>query len=348
VAIRLSRRIKLGVVAPAALSTALLLIPAVAFATPQTPKTPTVGTVQQQLSRLALQNTLLIEQFDQAQVDVQARQAAADAALKIAQIAQAAVDKAILLLGATATAQYENGSFSTAGALLSSDSGQSYLDQLQTLQAMSTHTAQVIAQVSQDKALADAASRRASDLLKQATAKRNAVLRQRAIVQRQVDAYTNLLATMSVTQQIAYQQLVTPSVSNAQADALIASLKATPATTRAIKAVKFALAQVGKPYVYATAGPDTYDCSGLTMASWAVAGVSLPHSSEEQYTMGTPVSVSQLQPGDLLFFYGPPPGHVTIYVGGGLMVSAPQPGENVLIARLSEYNGSYVGARRVG
>jgi cell wall-associated NlpC family hydrolase len=346
VAIRLSRRIKTVVVltATSAVISSLLLTPNGASAVP---KTPSVGSVEQQLSKLALKNTLLVEQYDQAQVDVQARQQAVVAAQQVANAAQAEVDKAEVILGATATAEYEGGSFSATGALLSSQSGQGYLDELQTLQAMSTHTAAVVRAMTQAKATADAANKRAADLLKTATAKRDALVKQRAVVQKQVDTYTSMLATMSFSQRSAFQQAQMPSVSNAEATALIQSLTATPATSKALIAVKYALHQVGKPYVFGTSGPSTFDCSGLTMASWAQAGVQLPHSSEQQYTMGKSVAVADLLPGDLLFFYGPPPGHVTIYVGGGLMVSAAEPGVGIVIAKLSDYSGSYVGARRV-
>lgn len=346
-AIRLSRRIKTGIVLTAASATigSLLLIPVGASAAP---KTPTVGSVEQQLSTLALKNTVLIEQYDQAQVDVQARQQAVLAAQKVAQAAQAEVDKASELLGATATAQYEGGTFSATGALLSSESGQSYLDELQTLQAMSTHTAAVVRAMTSAKRVADAANKHAADLLKAATAKRDALVKQRAMVQKQVDQYTSMLATMSFSQRSAFQQATVPSVSNAEAAALINSLKASPATTKAIVAVKFALQQVGKPYVFGASGPGAFDCSGLTMASWAKAGVSLPHSSEEQFHYGKAVSTSELMPGDLLFFYGQSPSHVTIYVGGGLMVSAAEPGVGIVIAKLSDYMSSYSGARRVG
>ncbi len=92
-------------------------------------------------------------------------------------------------------------------------------------------------------------------------------------------------------------------------------------------AVNFALAQVGKPYVYAGSGPNVYDCSGLTMASWAAAGIKLPHNAAAQFAYGTHVApdVADLQPGDLIFMYHPI-GHVTIYIGNGLMVSAPATG----------------------
>jgi cell wall-associated NlpC family hydrolase len=195
---------------------------------------------------------------------------------------------------------------------------------------------------------ADSASKAARDLVAVATAKLDALSHQRAVLQKQIDNYTSMLASLSFNQRVAYQQAVTPSLNDAEAKALLARLASVPATNKAMIAVKFALAQVGKPYVYATAGPDTYDCSGLTMAAWRAAGVSLPHSSEEQFNMGTAVPLADIQPGDLLFYYGPPPGHVTIYVGGGLMVSAPEPGEDVKVVKVSDYANDYVGARRVG
>ncbi len=106
-----------------------------------------------------------------------------------------------------------------------------------------------------------------------------------------------------------------------------------PATGRARIAVETALAQLGKPYVYGAAGPDAFDCSGLTMYSWSAAGVSLPHSASLQAQSGTPVSISSLQPGDLVFYYSPI-SHVAMYIGNGQVVHAPHTGEVVQIAPL--------------
>lgn len=102
---------------------------------------------------------------------------------------------------------------------------------------------------------------------------------------------------------------------------------------RAGVAVNFACAQIGKPYVWAAAGPDGYDCSGLTMAAWAGAGVSLPHSSSAQRRQVPPVSRVDLRPGDLVFYYGDVH-HVAIYAGGDWIVHAPQPGELVHMQRI--------------
>ena len=102
-----------------------------------------------------------------------------------------------------------------------------------------------------------------------------------------------------------------------------------PTSTQAQKAVAFAYAQLGCPYVYGGTGPchQGYDCSGLALAAWAAAGVSIPRDSYEQWAGLPHVSMSSVEPGDLLLFNGE--GHVGIYVGNGYLIDAPVPGQNV-------------------
>ncbi len=113
----------------------------------------------------------------------------------------------------------------------------------------------------------------------------------------------------------------------------------------AAAAVAFAKSQVGKTYVYGASGPNSYDCSGLTSSAWAQAGVSLPRSSQAQMSAGTPVSRSELQPGDLVFYYSPV-SHVGIYVGNGQLVHAANPSTGV--AYTSVDSMPYSGAVRPG
>jgi cell wall-associated NlpC family hydrolase len=108
-------------------------------------------------------------------------------------------------------------------------------------------------------------------------------------------------------------------------------------------AVDAALSQVGKPYQWGAAGPNSFDCSGLTMWAWAQAGVGLPHNSGAQYGATPRVSQGDWQPGDLLFF-GSPIHHVAMYIGGGQMVEAPYTGASVRV--VSAYRSDYVGAGR--
>ncbi|MBS4752331.1 C40 family peptidase [Nocardioides sp. zg-ZUI104] len=118
-----------------------------------------------------------------------------------------------------------------------------------------------------------------------------------------------------------------------------------PASGRAKAAIAYALAQVGDRYVFGAAGPDAFDCSGLTMRAWGQAGVSLPHSSRAQAGTGTPVARNQLQPGDLVFYYSPI-SHVGIYLGDGKIVHAANPGAGVKVSSVDEM--PYAGAVRPG
>jgi peptidoglycan DL-endopeptidase CwlO len=123
-----------------------------------------------------------------------------------------------------------------------------------------------------------------------------------------------------------------------------------PASGRAAIAVQAALSKIGAPYVYGTAGPNTFDCSGFTSWAWAQAGVSLSHSSSVQATQGTRVSVSQLQPGDILF-YDSPVSHVAMYIGDGMVVHASNPQTDVTTAPMYQAGGSakpFAGAMRPG
>lgn len=97
---------------------------------------------------------------------------------------------------------------------------------------------------------------------------------------------------------------------------------------KAAKALAFAKSQEGKPYVWGATGPDSYDCSGLTQAAWKAAGISLPRTTWDQVEVGTTVPLSDIQPGDLVFFYDDI-SHVGLYLGDGMMIHAPKPGAYV-------------------
>ena len=115
------------------------------------------------------------------------------------------------------------------------------------------------------------------------------------------------------------------------------------ASSKGAIAVKTALAQIGKPYRWGGSGPSSFDCSGLTSYAWRAAGVSLPHNSRMQYNATKRVSKSDLQPGDLLFFYSPI-SHVGMYIGDGKMVDAPYSGKTVRVRSI--FRGNFAGAGR--
>lgn len=117
-----------------------------------------------------------------------------------------------------------------------------------------------------------------------------------------------------------------------------------PTSPGASTAVKVAMAQIGKPYVWAADGPSSFDCSGLMLFAWNAGGASLPHSSRSQFSTTTRVGLSQIRPGDLLF-YGRPIHHVGMYIGNGNMVEASHSGRPVRVASIRRRD--FVGAGRV-
>ncbi len=103
--------------------------------------------------------------------------------------------------------------------------------------------------------------------------------------------------------------------------------------------VTYALDQLGKPYLWASSGPDSFDCSGLTLRAWEQGGVALSHYSQAQFRQSRAIDVPDARPGDLVFYAADPADpltiyHVGLYVGGGQMVEAPHPGATVRLASI--------------
>jgi cell wall-associated NlpC family hydrolase len=108
-----------------------------------------------------------------------------------------------------------------------------------------------------------------------------------------------------------------------------------PPSAQAAQALAFAYRALGLPYAWGATGPDAYDCSGLTRAAWAAAGVALPRTSYLQVNAGPRVPAAELRPGDLVFFH-PGLSHVGLCVGGGRMIHAPHPGAPVRVSPIAD------------
>ncbi len=336
----------------------LALRPVNAVAAPANPPTPTLASVTAKLNSLGRQTERLAERFDKARIDVSAAQREAARYERAARDAAANYRAAHVTFVQVITTQYEYGSTSAVAALMTSDSGRQYLAQLNGLDLLAQHEADVVTSLKVATATMTSVRRQANTVLRAAQAQREVVQRERDAAAAQTTKFQSLFATLTAAQQAAY--------ANRMAVKLAAARRATPTAPRtddattgsdpgssaptvhagsaaAQRAVDFALAQVGKPYAFGAAGPGSYDCSGLTMAAWRAGGVSLPHLAAAQYHYGTHVGLGQLQPGDLVFMYHPI-GHVSMYIGHGRLVSAPQTGENVKIMPLSYMQRDIVGA----
>jgi len=353
VAIRNARFLRpaLALLAVGAAATTLVVAPSVAGAAPHaTPSvagaaphaTPSATDVQKKLGDLALQNTQLVEKYNQARLATAKAKTAAAIAQAASRAAQASYNQARQQYVRVIRSQYESSSLGAAGALLESDSGSDYLQRITSLGVMSTHVSQVVTHIDQVREVADSSASKAATLYAAAKTHSEQVATQRKTITAQIAKYQKLLQQLNSQQRADYLRATTPSVA---AKATTHLPKA--ASGAAQKAVQFALQQVGDPYVFGAAGPNSWDCSGLTMMSWKAAGVSLPHSAADQYNYGHHVSLDNLSPGDLIFMYQPI-GHVTIYIGNGLMVSAPTEGEDVTVVPVSSFSGDIVGATHLG
>jgi cell wall-associated NlpC family hydrolase len=197
-----------------------------------------------------------------------------------------------------------------------------------------TQIAQTKRELAEQKAKIDEKAREATNLLRRLKAEAAARAAERAAAtSRTLDRSRNP------------DPAPAPSDPQAPAPAPTTPAPAPSGSGRAGAAVAYALSQVGDAYVWGATGPSAFDCSGLTLMAWSQAGVSLPHSAASQMSSGTPVSQSQLQPGDLVFYYSPVH-HVGIYIGNGRIVHAANPSDGVLVAPLLSM--PYSGAVRPG
>ncbi|SCE19871.1 Cell wall-associated hydrolase, NlpC family [Streptomyces sp. DvalAA-14] len=129
-----------------------------------------------------------------------------------------------------------------------------------------------------------------------------------------------------------------PAATTAAATPTATPTVAAASSSKADQLIAFLKAQIGKPYVYGATGPSSYDCSGLTQAAFASIGITIPRTSEEQSTFGTPVSLSALQPGDLIFWGGEGSAyHVGVFIGNGQYLDAANPSSPVGIKNLVDY-----------
>lgn len=160
--------------------------------------------------------------------------------------------------------------------------------------------------------------------------------KQRDSVRSQLRGIEAMLASLSAEQLAAISALEKKKTGAAQ-DALTASgafSTARPPSEEGGEAVRYAVEQIGKPYVWGAEGPESYDCSGLTSRAWSAAGRDIPRTSQEQWRRLPKVPVGSLRPGDLVVYF-PKATHVALYIGDGLVVQAPRPGATVKVSPLA-------------
>ncbi|WP_067463248.1 C40 family peptidase [Actinomadura macra] len=319
-------------VACLAATTSFAFPPVVAHAA--APK-PSAGEVRKTLTKLNEQVDQNVEKFNKVNEQLKIAKKKLDAAKRSSKGEEAAFEEQRSKIAQMAASAYKNGDSTDVTGFVGSNDPQSILDQA----AVFTHLSQERgSQLTQFLATAQRLRReqaQAQNAYNDVAAKAKELKDKKKELDKQVELQKKMLRKLGVS---------TPSGGSGGGGT--GGSYNGPASGSARKALNFAYAQLGKAYSYGAAGPNTFDCSGLTMTAWGAAGVSITRTTNSQYAATKRVDRSNLQPGDLVFFSSL--GHVGMYVGGGKMIHAPHTGDVVKISDISSgyYLSNYYGAGR--
>jgi cell wall-associated NlpC family hydrolase len=297
--------------------------------------TPSVADLEAQINQEW--NTLepLVEQYNELHSQLQTNQAKAAALEAQIKPLQLQVDLVQTRVGALSASLYETGPLSKVSAMLEAGSPANLMDQLSTLDVLARRQTDTVQGAADLVAKYDSV-KKPLDALIAVEAQQDADLSAKK---------TTIEAQMASLQQLRQQAYGASGMSGGSIRPVACPFVL--GTGKGAIAAKTACAQIGKPYVWAAAGPRTFDCSGLTLYAWAAAGVTLGHYTQWQWNEGTPVTRAQLQPGDLVFYFRDLH-HMSIYVGGNWVVHAPTSGDVVRMTTLDNPYLPIAGFRRPG
>ncbi|WP_436737182.1 NlpC/P60 family protein [Streptomyces sp. BBFR102] len=331
---------------------------------------PSLEEVQNKVDRLYREAGTATQKYNAAQERTRTQRAEVDKLLDGVAERADKLNAARGELGAFAAAQYRSGGLSETATLLLADDPQSWFDQSQLMNRLTQRQKVVIDDYQAQQAEAGRERAKAARQLESLTESQRALKDSKREVQGKLTEARTLLSELTAEEKARLAEIERRKQAAAERKAKeraaeeAAEREAREAAeekereesgsgsgsgsgtgtgsgggstapdssyaAKAGKVIAFARAQMGKPYVWGAAGPDSFDCSGLTQAAWKTAGISLPRTTWDQVGVGQKVSVDAAQPGDLVFFYDDI-SHVGIYIGGGEMIHAPKPGADVRV-----------------
>ncbi|WP_328553890.1 MULTISPECIES: C40 family peptidase [unclassified Streptomyces] len=265
-------------------------------------------------------------------------------------------------LGSMAAAQYRSGGLDPVVQLALSDHPDQYLEGAAFAERVGTRQSAAVAGVRKQLWEIEQLRGAAHVELTSLKSRQTELKQQKRTINEKLDAARRLLARLTPEQRTQFaerggaggQQHVSRSSARGPVPVAPSGTSGTAVddgggtvaapNSRAAAAVAYAYSKLGSPYVWGATGPDAFDCSGLAQAAYRSAGISLPRTTYSQINVGQRVTVSELRPGDLVFFYSGIT-HVGIYVGNGQMIHAPNPSAPVRLAPISEM--PFAGAARV-
>ncbi|MFC8126167.1 NlpC/P60 family protein [Streptomyces sp. NPDC057302] len=245
-------------------------------------------------------------------------------------------------LGSIAAAQYRSGGIDPAVQLALSSDPDQYLERAALADRADSRQAAVVTGVQKQLQEIDQLHTEADGTLAHLKSRQAELEKHKKTVNGKLDAAKRLLSQLSGDERA---ELTGADRASRAADRDgVSGAAAKAPNSRAAAAVSYAYKALGSPYVWGATGPNAFDCSGLTQAAYRSAGVDLPRTTYAQIATGERVPRSQLQPGDLVFFYQGI-SHVGLYVGNGQMIHAPNPSAPVRLAPISQM--PFAGAARV-
>ncbi|MFD3455781.1 NlpC/P60 family protein [Streptomyces sp. NPDC058691] len=331
-----------------------------ASAAPASPDKPSITEVKAKVDALYHQAEAATERYNGAKEQTDKQRSHADELLDQVARKTQTLNDARRTIGEYATAQYRGGGLDGTTTFLLTSDPQQFLDQAHLMDRLSDRQEHAMEAFRTQQAETTQKRTEAVQSLQKLTEAQTRLATEKKAVKEKLADAQKLLNTLTAQEKARLAALEKKREEEAAAKARAIAAKeeaarnaaggtssssdtsggsttAAPGTyaAKAEKAIAFARAQIGKPYVYGATGPNSFDCSGLTQGAWAAAGVSIPRTTYDQVDFGSRVTADQLQPGDLVFFYSDVT-HVGLYIGGGQMIHAPHTGTVVKIAPITE------------
>ncbi|MEO8477833.1 MAG: C40 family peptidase [Actinomycetota bacterium] len=331
------------------------------------PSKAEVEAAQAKAQQLGHDLELVIEQYNEAKYQLELVQTKLAQTLKAKQQAEALSSAATTRLAARAVEAY-TGMGSQVDVLLGAQDLSEFSDRLEFMGSIAQNDADLATAADTARQQAEWAAQQYDTQLRAKQGKLDDMAAKRGDIEKMLQQQQQLYETLNkdyqdyLAAQEAAAQAAANDETNAAGDPGTGGTGGTtgggggggfvppPNATGAQIAIAAAQSVLGVQYVWGSADPSVgFDCSGLTMWAWAQAGVSIPHSSASQYSSYPHVPISDMQPGDLLFFYSPI-SHVALYIGGGMMIHArhPGPGGQVQLGSVAGYGEPVIGVSRPG
>jgi cell wall-associated NlpC family hydrolase len=282
---------------------------------------PTPEQLEQQIDQAHDALEHVVEDYNRITEELAATQAAAAALEQKIKELQGKYDSAQVDVGKLAATAYKNGGgLSNAEFLLNAANSYALAHQVEAMERVTRSRQRDLAGFTQAKSQYDAEKKRLADLLSAQTQQQKQIAEKKATIEKEIKRLEDM------ERRLPANRPANPSIGGG-------TPKTPPSGTgKGAIAVRYAYAQLGNMYVFGAAGPNNFDCSGLTMMAWKQAGVALPHNAAQQYQRTAHITRAQLQPGDLVYYNGF--GHVGIYIGNGQIIHASRSGQPVAVRGL--------------